>query len=242
MRKQFYWGRDNFEGLTSLSLQLRTTSHLESLARYCDLREKGLRRQALVELRSFIEQTRSWDVASRREAATHILDAHWKMPKARWFLTEPLRKQLLEPVLEEWRAAEPDNPVPTRYLALLRRDRKLLYDALEMNSKDDQIRAMIAAQLVKFVEYATHHLAQGLFLGKETEANAALVEASTLLKEVSNPSLVQHLNDQVQRLSALLADWQEYRDAPQGSFSEWCHRQNRPHRWCSVHFYDQRKG
>jgi hypothetical protein len=242
MRKQYYWNRENFEGLTSLSLELRTDSRLESLARYCDLREKGLRRQGLTELRAFIEQARSWDVTARREAATRILDAHWKMPQAHWFLTEPLRKQFLERVLEEWRAVEPDNPVPTRYLALLCHDRKLLYDALGMKPKDDQVRAMIAAQLIKFVDYATHHLVEGLFIGDEAEAEAALVEAAAVLKEVSDPSSVQPLNDEAQSLAALLADWREYRDAPQGSFPEWCYRRNRTHRWWGVVYYDQRKG
>jgi hypothetical protein len=104
MGNQYYWNQKNFEGLTSLSLELRTDSRLERLARYCDLREKGLRRQALAQLRAFIEQTWSWDVTTRREAAIRILDAHWKMPQAHWFLTEPLRKQFLERVLEEWRA------------------------------------------------------------------------------------------------------------------------------------------
>ena len=83
---------------------------------------------------------------------------------------------------------EPDNPVPTRYLALLRDDRKLLYDALVMNPKDDQVRVMIAAQLIKFVDYATHHLVEGVFIGDEAEAEAALVEAAAMLKEVSDPS------------------------------------------------------
>jgi hypothetical protein len=242
MGNQYYWNQKNFEGLTSLSLELRTDSRLESLARYCDLRVKGLRPQALTELRAFIEQARFWDVTARREAATRILDAYWKVPQAHWFLTEPLRKQLLEAVLEEWRAAEPDNPIPTRYLALLCHDRRLLYDALGMNPKDDQVRAMIAAQLIKFVDYATHHLVEGSFIGDEAESDAALVEAAAVLKEVSDPSSVQPLNDEAQSLAALLADWREYRDAPQGSFPEWCHQRNRPHHWWSIVYYDQRKG
>jgi hypothetical protein len=191
----------------------------------------------LAELRAFIEQARSWDMTARREAATRILDAHWKMPQAHWFLTEPLRKQFLERVLEEWRLVEPDNLVPTRYLALLCCDRKLLYEALEMNPKDDQVRALIAAQLIKFVDYATHHLAEGSFIGDEAEAEAALVEATAVLKAVSDLSSVRPLNDEAQSLAALLADWREYREAPQGSFREWCYQRNRAHRWWSTVYY-----
>jgi hypothetical protein len=242
MRKQYYWNDDNFEGLVSLSLELRGYSRLESLAKYCDLRGKGLRRQALAELRAFIEQARSWDVTARREAATRILDAHWKMPQAHWFLTEPLRKQFLECILEEWRAAEPDNPVPTRYLALLCSDRKLLYDSLRMNPKDDRVRTRIATQLINFAGSATHHLNEGVFIGDEAEVEAALVEAAAVLKEVSAPSSIQPLNDQAQSLSALLADWREYRHAPQGSFLEWRDRRNRTHRWWSHFYYDPVKG
>jgi hypothetical protein len=196
----------------------------------------------LAELRSFIEGTRSWDAAAQRKAAVRILDAHWKMAQAHWFLTEPLRKQFLERVFQEWRAAEPGNPVPTRYLALLCRDRKLLCDALAAKPKDDQVRVMIGAQLIKFVDYATHHLVEGLFIGDEAEAEAALIEATAVLKEVSDPSVAQPQNDEAQSLAALLADWREYRDEPQGSFPEWCHQRNRTHHWWSIVYYDQGKG
>ena len=68
----------------------------------------------------------------------------------------------------------------------------------------------------------------------------ALVEATAVLKEVSDPSSVQALNDAAQRLvgfSAFLADWREYRDAPQGNFPEWCYQRNRTHRWWFIVYY-----
>jgi hypothetical protein len=78
-------------------------------------------------------------------------------------------------------------------------------------------RATTIPRPQKFVDYATHHLVEGLFIGDEAEAEAALVEAAAVLKEASDPSSVQPLNDEAQSLSALLADWLEYRDAPHRS-------------------------
>lgn len=43
--KFYYWNRDNFESLLDLAKELRTVPELAHLADYCELREKGLRKQ-----------------------------------------------------------------------------------------------------------------------------------------------------------------------------------------------------
>jgi hypothetical protein len=233
-----YWNKANFEGLASLSSALRADSRLEQLAAYCDLREKGLRRAALARLDAFIEQVRSLDVPVQRDLALRVLEAHWRTPQAHQFLTDPLRKGFLELVLDQWRTADANNPVPLRYLALLRRDRELLEEALRINPKDDLVRAALAGIFIGLVDYATHHLVEGKFIGDEGEASAALAEASSLLAGVAEASSVSSLKQDLEGLDALLTDWQQYRRAPEGTFPEWCRARNRDHQWQSIVYYD----
>lgn len=238
MRNPHYWNRANFEGLASLASAFRADPRLERLAAYCDLREKGLRRQAFAQLDAFLDQVRSWDEPDQRDLALHVLDAHWQTPQAHQFLAEPLRKRFIEPILEQWRAAEANNPVLLRYLALLRRDCVLLNEARRMNPKDDLLRATLAGILIGVVDDATHHLVEGEFIGDEAQASAALADAASVLAGVADPSAVGSLKQDLEGLAALLADWREYRQAPEGTFPEWCRSQNRSHQWWSIVYYD----
>lgn len=238
MSEMHYWNRANFEALASLSSAFRADPRLEGLAAYCDLRGKGLRRPAFAQLEAFLDQVASWDVPVQRDVALHVLEAYWKTPEAHQFLSDPLRKRFLERVLEEWRATEPNNRVPVRYLALLLRERGLLDEAFRMNPSDDLIRAALAGLLIGFVDYATHHLVEGSFIGDEEEAAAALAEATSVLAGVTDASSVQSLTQAVEGLAALLSDWQEYRQSPEGTFPEWCSARNRKHSWSTIVYYN----
>jgi hypothetical protein len=237
--KPYYWNRDNFDGLTSLTSALRADPRLERLAAYCELREKGLRRQAFAELDGFLTEAASWDAEVQRALAIRVLDAHWKTPQAHQFLTDPLRKRFLERVLEEWRAADANDPVPARHLALLHGDRSLLAEALRLNPKDDAIRAALAGMLLGLVDHAAHHLVEGKFIGDENEASALLTEAGSILAGAEDASSVRALMQNLEELTGLLSDWQEYRKAPEGTFPEWCRARNRTHRWWSIAYYDK---
>jgi hypothetical protein len=239
LSKPYYWNRDNFEGLTSLASALRADARLERLAAYCDLREKGLRREAFAALDAFLSESASWDVPVQRTLAVRVLDAHWNTTEVHQFLTVPLRERFLERVLDEWRAADANDPLPARHLALLRRDRALLDEALRLNPKDDVVRAAIAGLLLGFVDYASHHLVEGHFIGDENEASAALAEAASILAGADDPSSVETLNQELEKLTSLLSDWKEYQLAPEGTFSDWCRARNRHHHWPSIVYYSE---
>jgi hypothetical protein len=232
-----YWNRENFEGLVSLAGVLRADPRLEDLAAYCDLREKGLRREAFVRLEAFLEQMQRLEVAVQRELALQVLNAHWKTPEAHHFLTVPLREKFLKRVLEEWRAADSNDPVPLRSLALLCWDRDLLEKARLTDPKDDRVRVALARLLVGAVDHATHHLVEGRFIGDEDEAFAALARAASLLDGVANSSSVNSMRQVVEQLNGLLCDWRQYRQAPEGAFPDWCRARGRNHEWWSIFYY-----
>jgi hypothetical protein len=237
-----YWNRANFEGLLSLAAALRSDARLERLARYCELREEGLRREAFAELRAFLDEMTSHVESVRRELALRVFDAHRDAPDVHQFMTEPLRREFVERVFEEWSAADPQDPVPVRALALLRRDQGLLREALRLDPADDTVRAALAAQLLAFVDYATHHLAEGKFIGDEGEAAAVLQEARAILGGVSDRSAVARLLGDVDSLAQLLEDWRQYRRAPAGTFPEWCRARGRSRDWPGTVYYDATRG
>jgi hypothetical protein len=233
----YYWNQKNYEGLNSLASEFPAQSYLEHLVAYCELREKGLRRQAFAQLDAFLKSVSSLEIGVQRELALQIIEAHWKTPEAHQFLSYPL-SQFLVRVLEDWRAAEVANFVPLRYLALLRNDRSLLLEAFRLNPKDGLIRTTYARNLIESIDYATHHLIEGQFIGDEEEASAELIAAAAVLEGVADTALAESLKERLQGLSALLADWREYKQAPKGSFPEYCRERNHHHKWWNIYYYD----
>jgi hypothetical protein len=234
-----FWRDESFDGLASLSSLLGTDPRLEHLAVYCDLREKGLRPQAFRELNTFLKQIHSRDTQVQREVALFILDAAWNRPQVYEFISHPLQNGFLEPVLKEWWAVEPANPVPIRYYALLRDDYRLLKEALPLNPDDNSVRAAIVKLLIRFVDFATHHLIEGLFIGDEAEAFDDMIEADTILEGMTDSALKISLRRHVEDLSLLLADWRQYQVAPDGTFRDWCSKQNHHHRWWNIVYYNE---
>jgi hypothetical protein len=153
------------------------------------------------------------DPARQQELALLVLEAARHFPDTHQFLAHSLKSRFVVPVLEEWRAADPDTSAPLRELALLTGRRDLLEEALRLDPADDQPRAALVVKLLDFVDHATHHLVESSFIGGETEAVAALRD--------------------------LLEDWLAYREAPRGTFPELCASHGRTHQWSTIVYYDR---
>lgn len=107
-----HWNRDNLEGLAQLAAELRIDERLQDLARYCELRKRGLRAEAFEALDRFLSAMLVSSVEVQRELTLRVLNAHARTAAAHQFLSHPLRQRLLEPVLKAWCESEPDNVTP----------------------------------------------------------------------------------------------------------------------------------
>lgn len=234
-----YWNKENFEGLLAIAAELRPEPHFEHLARYCELREQGLRKQALAAIDAFLEGARHWDAASARAHVLTLLEVAWAHPMVHQFPTTPVLQQLVEPVLDDWRRDAPGSPTPTRYLGLLRRDPVLLEAALSLVPADTAVRAALVLSHLCFVDYATHHLSESFFIGDEEEAEATLKQAEALLAEVGETDDFRQLIEEAKELRQLLDDWRHYQRQPDGSFPDWCQARNRTYTWTTAIYYER---
>ena len=232
-----YWNRDNFEGLAQLAEELRSNARLHELARYCELREQGLRGEAFEALDRFLDVTLSSAVDVQREVALLVLGAHARIAAAHQFLSHPLRQRLLDPVLKAWQASEPDAATPVAELGLLHRDAELLERALDLAPSDDRVRACLVSILLGDVEYATHHLVEGKLIGTFEEACATLDQAERHIQTAADPTSMKGFATEVAEHRSLLRDWSAYQQNPTGTFPEWCRERGRAHRWYSIVYY-----
>ena len=92
--KNWYWNRDNFESLAWLAGRLCTVPELARLAGYCRLREKGLRKKALAEVREFLTETAALSEERRLALSPHLLELRSAAPGAHQFLAQPVIESL----------------------------------------------------------------------------------------------------------------------------------------------------
>lgn len=116
MTVQRYWNQDNFESLLGIARALGDDPRLARIVRYCELREKGVRKAAIAEIEAFLGEAATWEVGSTRDVAVRILETHRTFPGAHQFLTEPLQRRFVEPVLERWLEEDPEGREPLRIL------------------------------------------------------------------------------------------------------------------------------
>jgi hypothetical protein len=211
---------------------------MEPLARYCELRERGLRREAFAALQGFLGSTAALEPGAQRQLVLRVLAAHARAPEAHQFLSQPLLAGLVEPVLRAWCAEQPSDPVPAAALGLLLGERELLERALALEPADDRVRARLVSQLLGEVDFATHHLSESSFIGEPAAAAAVLEAAESLMQGAADAAHFDALRSELAELRRLLRDWAEYSACPEGSFPDWCRARGRAHRWWTAYCYE----
>lgn len=75
------WNQRKFEGLKGVTSLLTQSGIAEGFNEYCTLLEKGLRKQALTALNTFIQDTETWNNTRKREFVDWILWVELIMPE-----------------------------------------------------------------------------------------------------------------------------------------------------------------
>lgn len=136
----WYWNQQNFEGLIAVADSIADQPHWTLFARYCRLREKGLRLQSLQAISELIDEAARWTDYTRRKFADWIYSTSLRNPKVHQLIPMPLNQQFLVPTLQEWAASEPFNATPERWLGFATADHWHFSNALAIDSTDDMSR------------------------------------------------------------------------------------------------------
>ena len=233
----WYWNKDNFEGLLAVSESLGHEPSWSLFAKYCKLREQGLRKAALASIEEFITDASAWSDAERRRFVTWLYDTQIRLPRVHQLIVEPLRKKLVLPTLERWQRDDPSNAVALRLLGSATANCEYFEEALEIDPSDDYCRYRLVEILLREVEYQCHHLPD-YFIGELPTATQDLATARELVAGFTENAIAESFAPAFDDLTNKINDWQSFLDSGQESFADWCVANNRQYNWYSVFYYD----
>lgn len=222
----YYWRDSNYRGLLDVAEAAEQWPRLARYAEYCRLREQGLRKPAFQAIRTFIAEAQGWPLAERTEFVDWILTIAFHEREIYDLIPHPLRQDLIEPTLREWRSSEPDHPAPYRWSApgpdLLR--------AIELDPHEQIARLRYLDSLAERVNYGAHELPYGApYLGDPDQDLGDVIRGELLARGIIDDARRSEFLEYLQSRRALLESYREYLDLRSGaSFADWAHSEGRP--------------
>lgn len=229
-----YWRKDAFEGLEAIAAAADAVPEWAGYVRYCRLRERGLRKQALHEATAFAEATvkapfedrlrfvqwlLEWEDGACKEGAPYTGATQLLRPR-------PVHQRIIAPTLQEWAEREATEAEPLFRLGEYRA-------ALDRNPHHVRSRLALAKKLLGFASYSTHELPAWGYVGDPEEGLADLKEAELLLLDVppSRDRTQMGLRIEVER--AVTQSWIDYmvdfRETGERGFRAWAEARGRVH-------------
>jgi hypothetical protein len=223
----------------TLAEEADKTAAWKDYARYCRLRDQGLRRQAFSSLDEFIAAALVWDfehqmafvlwLCSRMDT---LQDAHQKP------FPEPLRTRLFLPFFTEWLCREPANDEAHALRARYLEEPSLYRRAVEINPRNQRARIALAEACVQGIAFAMHHLPDH-FIGDEQEAKLVAKEAKDHLAHIEQTDRRTRIAQDLAYEEQMLDDWIAFQQESGGGFDAWCRSKGRSYSWLKAYYYDQ---
>ena len=157
---------------------------IEKFLAYLELRQQGLRPQALAVLDQFLTDTDPWPATKRREFVMLLREVQVAFPQASHLNPQPLRTRLVTPTLNDWQKEAPHDPMPWR----LKGDFQSLKQAVTLAPNDLESLARLAALLLTDLRAAFHELPCGI-VGSASKLLAETEEYERLSAATSDPEI-----------------------------------------------------
>jgi hypothetical protein len=206
----FYWGRSNFEGLLEVADALvERDVRLEPYAKYCQLREQGLRKQAFDALRAFTASFSDWPLDEQIRLVDWLLQLRRANPDVHNLFPHPVLERAIRPTLEAWAESRPDDSAPHRWRGIIFQEPSALEDALRLNPADDLARLALVDWRIGHIYFATHHIPD-YFIGNPSEILEYANETHSLLDALEDDQRGRALREDLEWYEELVRLWVEY--------------------------------
>lgn len=199
------------------------------LAEYAELKEKGLRKQALQKLNEFILFADKFTKMQKRKLVQLICQKYIELSQRFdhyyfQFDAQILTQNIIIPTLKKSIKDEPQNAEPLKYILLYQcneDDCVMLELILSLTPKDENIRRLLIRSYLGHLAYAVHHLeSDSGYIGYPTEDLKLCLYIEDHMKCIDDKDAQMVLLEELKKYRLLIQEYQEYRKSIK-SFVEW---------------------
>jgi hypothetical protein len=177
-------------------------------AEFCDLRGRGIRKQALERLDRFIAEAATWPFDRRLDFVTWILRESKAFRDRGSCLPQPLLASLIVPTVRSWRENAPEDAEPSLWLGLLRCDNpsRHLEEALELDATCNEARKTLVKWILEDVEVNQHEL-PAFYINDPRDDLKSLDQAGLLTTGSEDGAWIEATRPAISRLRARAEKW-----------------------------------
>lgn len=182
-----FWRDKYFKTLTEAANYASAMPVWAEYGKFCELLEKGLRKDAFAHLESFIESAAKWSLSEKKKFVSWLYSFAYACRDDSYLLIPyPLRVNFLEPTLAEWIVHEPESGEPHRWLGTLDH----LDAAIRLDPTDEIARERMASHICGGVGNALSYLScSKYYAGNPYEDLQALERVEALIEELSDAEM-----------------------------------------------------
>jgi hypothetical protein len=160
-----------------------TSTDYPLFADYCNLLDKGFRKDAIKCLDNFIDHTQNWDYTTKAAFCKTLFSVSKTSNDLDFILKHSLVEKLVKPTLLELTIQEPKNYIVFKWYGQYFGDTTFIKKAHELNPSDNSIKLILLNRLEYIIWTSVHHLPDG-YLGKIEEDENDLNLAFSLLENL----------------------------------------------------------
>lgn len=177
----YFWRNNAFRSLTEAANCALDFPACNEYSQFCELLEKGLRKEAFAHLAVFIRQAARWPFPQKREFISWLCNFAQEHADTYLLIPHPMYEGFVKPALVEWTKYEPNNSEPYRWLGTVEHLKK----AIHLDPADEIARKHLVEILINRLEYSIHELPWG-YLGNVGEDLQALSEVESVIAGLSD--------------------------------------------------------
>ncbi len=179
--RMYFWRNQAFNSLTEAAKAASAIPAWNEYVKFCELLDKGLRKDALTHLTVLIQQAATWTFSEKKNFISWLYNFIQQHTDTYLLIPHPLYEEFIKPTFFDWIEREPNNGEPHRWLGTPDH----LKTAIRLNPEDEIARSRLAETIINGVGYAVHELPYG-YLGDANEDLQALSEVEANIAEISD--------------------------------------------------------
>jgi len=216
-------------------------SDWQDYSSYCTLREKGLRKQALQKLETFLNLTDRWELSQRTDFTTFLF-TQFETIKYAQDLAFPhsLKVSLIKQTLENWCDIEEGDSRPFRWYGKYFNSIDHLKKALQVCPEDDIAREGLLKFWSDCLYSSMHHLPVG-YLGNPEEDLQLVIDQKNQIVKLADKARREYWISENEVDEEIINNYLTWKKSGHPDFGKWGEEKNQRVGYGTVRIYPYKK-